>query len=92
MLSAISHLNHAEGVHIINAKHCISPTRSVVYHKAAGRSSPKGADEIQGRNAPLMIYAALRASMIYQACGLDKQKKELLVDKSSLFVGRGDGI
>ena len=28
--------NHAEGVDIINAKHCISPTRSVVYHQAAG--------------------------------------------------------
>ena len=26
-------------------------------------------DEIQGPNAPLMIYAALRASMIYQAYG-----------------------
>jgi hypothetical protein len=33
-----------------------------------------------------MIYTALRATMICQACGLDKQKKELLVDKSSFFV------
>ena len=29
--------------------------------------------------------------MIYQACDLDK-KRELLVDKSSLFVGGGKGI
>jgi hypothetical protein len=34
----------------------------------------------------LMIYAALRASMIYQACGLDKK-----IDKPKLveFFGRG---
>jgi len=32
-------------------------------------------DEIQGRNAPLMIYTTLRAVMICQACGLDKQKR-----------------
>ena len=30
-------LNHAKGVYIINAKRCISPTRSVVYHQAAGK-------------------------------------------------------
>ena len=29
--------NHAEGVYIINAKHCISSTRSVVYYQAAGK-------------------------------------------------------
>ena len=28
--------NHGGAVDIINAKHCISPTRSVVYHQAAG--------------------------------------------------------
>ena len=38
-------------------------------------------DEIQGRNAPLMIYECISRcrrvihSMIYQACGLDKQKR-----------------
>ena len=26
-----------KGVYIINAKHCISSTRSVVYHQAAGK-------------------------------------------------------
>ncbi len=46
------------------------------------RYSPKGADDIHGF-----------AVMIYQACGLDKQKENFcLVDKSSLFVGVGDGI
>ena len=33
----------------------ISSTRSVVYHQAAGRYT-LARDEIQGRNAPLMIY------------------------------------
>ena len=45
-------VNHAKGVYIINAKHCISPTRSVVYHQAAGRYTLKR-DEIQGRCAAL---------------------------------------
>ena len=30
-------IHHAEGVYIINAKHCISSTRSVVYYQAAGK-------------------------------------------------------
>ena len=52
----------------------ISSMRSIVYHQAAGRCT-LARDEIQGRNAPLMIYTTLRAAMIYQACGLDKQKQ-----------------
>ena len=40
--------NHAEGVYIINAKHCISSTRSVVYHQATGKYT-LARDEIQGR-------------------------------------------
>jgi len=44
----LTRLNHVEGVYIINAKHCISPTRSVVYHQAAGRCTLKR-DEIQPR-------------------------------------------
>ena len=44
----VSQNNHAEGVYIINAKHCISSTRSVVYHQAAGRYTLKR-DEIQQR-------------------------------------------
>ena len=51
----------------------ISSMRGIVYHQAAGKYT-LARDEIQGRIAPLMIYAALRASMICQACGLDKQK------------------
>ena len=41
-----------------------------VYHQAAGKYT-LARDDIQGRNAPLMICTALRAVMIYQACGLD---------------------
>ena len=44
--------NHAEGVYIINAKHCISSTRSVVYHQATGKYTLTR-DEIQGRRAAL---------------------------------------
>ena len=41
--------NHAEGVYIINsARNCISSTRSVVYHQAAGEYTLKR-DEIQPR-------------------------------------------
>ena len=45
-------LNHGKAVYIINAKHCISPTRSVVYHQAAGRYTLTR-DDIQGRFADL---------------------------------------
>ena len=41
----------------------------------------------KGGKPPLMIYTALRAVMICQACGLDKQKEQ--TDWSALFVGRG---
>ena len=46
----------------------------------------------KGGKPPLMIYECISRrrrvihSMIYQACGLDKQKKELLSTKSSFFV------
>ena len=67
--------NHAEGVHIINAKHCISSTRSVVYHQAAGKYTLTR-DEIQGWQATLNdIHDCV--VMIYQACGLDKQKQNI---------------
>ena len=46
--------------------------RSIVYHQAAGRCT-LARDEIQPKG--LMIYAALRASMICQACGLDKKSE-----------------
>ena len=74
------YIDHAK---LSSAIYCgISSTRSVVYHqcealyiiKPQGRYTLKR-DEIQGRNAPLMICTALRAAMIYQACGLDKQKR-----------------
>ena len=37
-------------------------------------------------------YNARGALIPYQACGLDNKKKELLVDKSSFFVGGDGGI
>ena len=63
----------------------ISSMRSIVYHQAAGRCTLKR-DDIQGRNAPLMICTALRAAMICQACGLDKKKRTKLMLRS--FLGR----
>ena len=73
----LSRPHHAEGVYIINAKHCISSTRSVVYHQAAGRYT-LARDEIQGRPAALDdIHDCI--VMICQACGLDKK-----FDKSKL--------
>ena len=72
------------------------PQLVAVYHQPVGldiikpqvdarwrvmRYSPEGADDIHDC-----------VVMICQACGLDKQKKELLVNKSSFFVGCGGGI
>ena len=67
---------------------CISSMRSVVYHQAAGKYT-LARDEIQGRNAPLMICTALRAVMIYQACGLDKKIPRT---RFSVFFCWGTGI
>ena len=40
-----------------------------------------------------MIYAALRASMIYQACGLDKQKENFCLPKVPfLFIQAAVGV
>ena len=54
--------------------------RSIVYHQHEVLYIIKpqerytlARDEIQPKG--LMIYAALRASMIYQACGLDKKSE-----------------
>ena len=70
-------MNHAVGVYIINSV-------GIAYHQCRALYIIKpqikctlARDEIQGRNAPLMIYATLRASMIYQACGLDKKTRQV---------------
>ena len=42
----------------------------------------------KGGSPPLMIYAALRASMIYQACGLDKKTDAFASD----FLVRMTGL
>ena len=76
--------------------------------KPQERYSLKGADEIQGWLAALDdMHHASRGDDIPSLreppklaklasgnpyCGLDKQKKELLIDKSSFFVGLGSGI
>ena len=62
--------NHATTSHTSRRKACISSTRSVEYHQAAGRGTLTR-DEIQAEG--LMICTALRAAMSYQACGLDKK-------------------
>ena len=63
---------------ISSATFCgISSRRSRGYHQAAGRYT-LARDEIQPKG--LMIYAALRASMIYQACGLDKKSDAFVSD------------
>ena len=67
----------------------ISSMRSIVYHQAAGKSSPKGVDEIQGRNAPLMICTTLRAAMICQAYGLDKKIRIL---SNADFLAGAEGL
>ncbi len=59
----------AGAVYIINAEHCISPTRSVVYHHCE-----------RGCSLRLMIYTFGDdihdcVVMICQTCGLDKQKR-----------------
>ena len=54
----------------------ISSMQSIVYHQAAGRSSPEGADEIQGRHAALDDMHDC-VVMIYQACGLDKKIRQV---------------
>jgi len=78
-----SHPDHAAGVYIIrnllryiiNAKHCISSSR---------RKDARWRVMIyKGGSPPLMIYAALRAAMICQACGLDK--KILKAELSGFF-------
>jgi len=61
------------------------------------RYSPKGADDMHRtscgddmpslREPPKLVKLA--SGNLY--CGLDKQKKELLVDKSSFFLGAGFG-
>ena len=94
-LSAISRPNHAEGVYIINAKHCISSAtccgissmQSIVYHQAAGRCT-LARDDIQGRHCRPWWYTALRR-MICQACGLDKQKQNICLPTNVLFLLAG---
>ena len=77
--------NHAEGVYIINAKHCISSAHRAVYHQAAGKYT-LARDEIQGRHAALDdIHDCV--VMICQACGLDKK---ILKAELSGFLSRVD--
>ena len=72
VLFAISHLNHAEGVYIINSAGIAYNQHEVLYiiklqedaRWRVMRYSPKGADDIHDC-----------VVMICQACGLDKQKE-----------------
>ena len=46
----------------------------------------------KGGNPPLMIYAALRASMICQVCGLDKQKENFCLPKVLFLLAGAQGL
>ena len=68
---------------LITPKACISSMRSIVYHQHEVLYIIKPQENTRwrvmrykGGFPPLMIYAALRASMICQACGLDKKIRE----------------
>ena len=65
------------------------PQLVAVYHQAAGRCTLTR-DEIQP--AGLMIYTALRAVMIYQACGLDKKRSNFWQTKVTSFLVEVRGI
>jgi len=43
----------------------------------------------KGGLPPLMIYTALRAVMIYQACGLDKKRTNFCLPKVRSFLSMG---
>ena len=64
------------------------PQLVAVYHQPVGLDiiKPQGNARLRvmrykGGEPPLMIYAALRAVMICQACGLDKQKRNFCLPK-----------
>ena len=66
--------HHAEGVYIINSEGIAYHQHEVLHIiKPQENPAPKGLMRYKGGEPPLMIYTALRASMIYQACGLDKK-------------------
>ena len=66
--------HHAEGVNIINSEGIAYHQHEVLYIiKPQENPAPKGLMRYKGGLPPLMIYTALRVSMIYQACGLDKK-------------------
>ena len=66
--------HHAEGVNIINSEGIAYHQHEVLYIiKPQENPAPKGLMKYKGGLTPLMIYAALRAAMICQACGLDKK-------------------
>jgi len=57
-----------QGLYGINTKCCMLSSRRIYARWRVMR--------YKGGKPPLMIYAALRASMICQACGLDKKIKQ----------------
>ena len=69
--------------YIINAKHCISSSRR--------KDARWRVMRYKGGLPPLMICTALRAAMIYQACGLDKQKQNIGLPTNVLFLLVGEG-
>ena len=72
---AFSHPNHAEGVYIINSAGIVYNQHEVLYIIKPQEDARWRVMRYKGGSPPLMIYTTLGAVMIYQACGLDKQKR-----------------
>ena len=73
-------------MNIINSEGIAYHQHEVLYIiKPQENPAPKGLMRYKVGSPTLMIYAALRASMIYQACGLDKKIRKLLL--SDFFGG-----
>ena len=62
---------------------------SLVYHQTAKRYTASR-DDIQPKG--LMISTALRAVMIYQTCGLDKNKKADALHQLFCFLAEAEGF
>ncbi len=70
-------------------KPCISPIPQELYIIIAKHRYTLARDDIQARRASLMIYAALRASMIYHCFAMDKKND---LSKQVDFFGRGSRV
>ena len=63
---------HAEGVYLINSEGIVYHQHEVLHLIKPQENTRWRVMRYKGGEPPLMIYTALRASMLCQACGLDK--------------------